>query len=152
MPVEEKKPTVEETVIAAADYSQPADASVLSMESGDRVEVFFHDPSGWTYGRVQKSDPVREGWFPRDWTFPHTEMKEPQVLQEREPAAKQEEKQGSEVRAINGYEARSAQEHSVRQGELVRVIRIESQWALIQKDHEDDRKLGWVPSWVVKQS
>jgi hypothetical protein len=80
-------------------------------------------------------------------------MKEPQVQHEPASAAapaatQQEEKQGSEVRAINAYEARSPQEHTVRQGELVRVIRIESQWALIQSD--EGGKLGWVPSWVVK--
>jgi hypothetical protein len=144
---------VEDVVVAAADYSQSTDASVLSFESGDVLDVFYYDPSGWTYGRIQSSQAAREGWFPRDWTFPHTEMKEPQVQHEPASAAapaatQQEEKQGSEVRAINAYEARSPQEHTVRQGELVRVIRIESQWALIQSD--EGGKLGWVPSWVVK--
>jgi hypothetical protein len=148
---------VEDVVIAAADYSQSQDASVLSFDSGDVLDVFYHDPSGWTYGRIQKAQPAREGWFPRDWTFPHMELKElpgQQVAQtpEPEPTAKQDNLLGSDVRAINGYEARSAQEHSVRQGDIVRVVRIESQWALIQSEADGERKLGWVPSWVVKQS
>merc|ERR1719161_3288115 len=67
---------VEDVVVAAADYSQSQDASVLSFDSGDVLDVFYHDPSGWTYGRIQKAQPAREGWFPRDWTFPYMELKE----------------------------------------------------------------------------